>query len=355
MAKQACQEDPESCNVSMVEESRADPILVALMKQARLPWYRATALVAAVLLSLLILVTFLNGNTAYFLEPGFWRSLLDGPVMITYILVVYPFMWRLFKQAVEAFRSISPMEESAFNRLVAEITTPNRHREVAVLFIGAVFALLLNVPWGMSMSSDTWLKVYELILSMLLFSLLGWLIYDTIVGTMRIARLSRQDLKLDMFDTGLLSPVAIWSLGISLAWVGGISLSLVFQTWEGMTQWQSITIYAILVSATALVFFLSMWSTHKAMVTIKKRELSLAWNNLATASRELKSRTAQNQKEGMEELSYTITAWAAQHKLVQEISTWPFDASIIRRLAVSILAPITVFLIKIIPRIGITW
>jgi len=355
MAKQACQEDPESCSVYMVEESRADPMLVALMKQTRLPWYRAAALVAAVLLSLLILVTFLNGDITYFSELGFWRSLLDGPVMIMYILVVYPFMWRLFKHAVEAFRSISPMEESDFNRLIAEITTPNRHRELAVLFIGAVFALLLRVPWSASMSSDTWLEVYELILSMLLFSLLGWLIYDTIVDTMRIARLSRQDLKLDIFDTKLLSPVAVWSLGVSLAWVGGISLSLVFQTWEGMTQWQNITIYTILVSATVLVFFLSIWSTHKAMVTIKKRELSLAWNNLATASRELKSRTAQNQKEGMEELSYTITAWAAQHKLVRETSAWPFDASIIRRLGVSILAPISVLLIKMITRGGISW
>lgn len=339
----------------MIQDSRADPILVVLMKQTRLPWYRATALAAAILLALLILVTFINGNIHYFLELSFWRSLLDGPVMITYILVVYPFMWRLYKQAVEAFRSISPMEENNFNRIVAQITKPNRQWELAFLFIGAVFALLLNVPWNTSISSDIWLKIYELILSMLLFGLLGWLIYDTVVGTMRIARLSHQDLKLDMFDTGLLAPVAVWSLGISLAWVGGISLSLVFQTWESIKQWQTILIYSILVSATVLVFFLSMWSTHKAMVKIKKRELSLAWNNLAIASRELKSRTAQNQKEGMEELSYAITAWAAQHKLVQEISTWPFDASIIRRLAVSILAPITVFLIKIIPNIGIRW
>jgi len=91
--------------------------------------------------------------------------------MITYVLVVYPFMWRLFKQAVEAFRSISPIEESDFNRLVAEITTPNRYREWAVLFIGAVFALLISVPWSVNTGSDTWLKVYELILSMLLFGL----------------------------------------------------------------------------------------------------------------------------------------------------------------------------------------
>ena len=339
----------------MTSETSRDPLIVAVMKKTRLSWYWATTLVGAVIISLLILVTFLNGDYGYFSDLSFWRSLLDGPVMITYILVIYPFMWRLFKQAVEAFRSISPMEESDFNWLVAEITTPNRHREWAAILIGAVFALLTIAPWSVSMDSDAGLKVYELILQMLLFGLLGWLIYDTIVGTMRIARLSRQELKLDIFDTELLAPVALWSLGISLVWVGGISLSLVFQTWEDMTEWQNITIYSILVSATVLAFFISMWSTHKAMAGVKKRELSLAWKNLAAASRELKNRTARNQTEGIEELSYTITAWSAQHKLVQEISAWPFNASIIRRLAVSILAPITVFLIKIIPRIGISW
>ena len=339
----------------MTAESHTDPLIVAVMKRFRLPWYRTTALVGAVIISLLILVTFLNGDNSYFSDPSFWRSFLDGPVMITYILVVYPFMWRLFKQAVEAFRSISPMDESDFNRLVAEITTPNRHREWAAVFIGAVFALLTIVPWSVNMDRDAGLKVYELILQMLLFGMLGWLIYDTIVGTMRIARLSRQELKLDIFDTELLAPIALWSLGISLVWVGGISLSLVFQTWEDMTGWQNITIYSILVSATVLAFFVSMWSTHKAMAGVKKRELNLAWKNLAAASRELKNRTARNQTEGIQELSYTITAWSAQHKLVQEISAWPFNASIIRRLAVSILAPITVFLIKIIPRIGISW
>jgi hypothetical protein len=333
--------------------SRTEPLLVALMKRFRLPWYWATVLVAAVLLSLLILVTFLNGDTSYFMDPGFWRSLLDGPVMITYILVIYPFMWRLFKQAVEVFRPVLPIEEGDFNRLALEVSAPNRRWELAAVLMGAALAVVLSQPWSVSLSADLWLNVYELILQMLLFGLLGWLIYNTLAGTLRIARLSRQELKLDIFDTELLAPIALWSLGISLAWVGGISLSLVFQTWEGMSEWDDITIYAILVSATVLVFFLSMWSTHKAMTKIKKRELSLAWKNLATASRELKNRTAQNQTEGIEELSYTITAWATQHKLIQEISAWPFNASIIRRLAVSILAPVAVFLIKVLPRLGL--
>jgi hypothetical protein len=103
-----------------------------------------------------------------------------------------------------------------------------------------------------------------------------------------------------------------------------------------------------------LVFFLSTWSTHNALVTIKNRELSLAWHNLAAASRELKIRAEQNRAEGMQELSYAITAWAAQHKLVKETSTWPFDASIIRSLAISMLAPIIVFLIKLITHISIS-
>jgi hypothetical protein len=73
----------------MTAESHSDPLIVAVIRRFRLTWYRATALVGAVIISLLILITFLNGDNSYFSDPSFWRSLLDGPVMITYILVVY--------------------------------------------------------------------------------------------------------------------------------------------------------------------------------------------------------------------------------------------------------------------------
>jgi hypothetical protein len=338
----------------MAEESRADPLLVALMKLSRLPWYWATALVAFVLLLFLILAGFLEGVPTDLL--GFWRVHLDEPVMITYILVLYPFMWRLHGRAIQAFRPLLPVEEDAFNRIAAEVSTPSRRWEWVAVLVGAAFSVALAQPWSWPWSGGNWLYgLYMLVTTLLLFSLLAWLIYDTLFRTLRLARLSRQDLKLDIFDTGLLAPISRWSLGISLVWVGGVSLSLVFQTWEGMLSWQTITIYAILVLVTVLVFFLSMWSTHSAMAAGKKRELAISQKHLAEAYRELKNRAAQSRLEGMEELSSAITAWATTLRQVREAPAWPFNPGTILRLAASIVVAIIIFVIRVIPHLLGFW
>jgi hypothetical protein len=179
--------------------------------------------------------------------------------------------------------------------------------------------------------------------------LLMWLVYDTLAGTLRIARLSRQTPKIDiLFDTELLIPIARWSLGISVGWVGGISLSLVFQTQDTLLQGQTIALYAFLVGVTVLVFILSMWSTRNTIAGVKRRELTLAQKNLAAAFLELKDHASRGRLEGMEGLSATMTSWITYEKRVKETPTWPFNAGIISRLALSILMPAAVYLIKII-------
>ena len=192
-----------------------------------------------------------------------------------------------------------------------------------------------------------------MVIGMLYNGLLAWLIYDTLAGAVRVNRLSRRDLKLDIFDTEPLIPIARWSLGISLAFVGGISLSLVFQTREDLLRYQSITMYAILICVTILIFFISMRSAHNAMARAKKQELDLAREHLAVASRDLKDQAVRGQVGEMERLSYAITSWATYQRLVQESRTWPFNAGIIRRLIASTIVPAVVYLIKILAGLGI--
>ena len=168
-----------------------------------------------------------------------------------------------------------------------------------------------------------------------------------------LGRLSRQELNLDIFDSGVLAPIAYASLGVSLAFIGGISLSLVFQTQKSLLMWNNITIYAVLVGATILIFFLSMWSTHNAMARVKRSELSMVRKQLAEASRELKELTAQGQFKGIEGLSSVIAGWVTYERRVQEAPAWPFNASIIRRLMASVLVPAIVYLIKILSGLGL--
>jgi hypothetical protein len=193
-----------------------------------------------------------------------------------------------------------------------------------------------------------WLSVYDVITQTILFGLLIWLIYTSFIGSKYLNRLGRKDLNLDIFDTKMLTPIAQSSLGLSLAFIGGISLSLVFQTQEDLLMWNNITIWVILVCFAVLLFFLSMWSTHNTMAKAKKRELDLVQKHLNSVSRELKDRTADGSLKGVEELSSTMTAWVTYEKRVKEASTWPFNVSIIRNLAMSVLIPAIVYLIKII-------
>jgi hypothetical protein len=311
--------------------------------------------VAAVLLLLLILATFLDGAINDLSTWRFWQNNLEGPVVIIYILVVHVFMWRLRERAIQVFRPLLLLDEDDFNRLAAKTSAPNRRREWTSVLIGVGFVVVLGQPWNLGWGSgELWWSVYLVITGSLMNGLLAWLIYDTLTGVFRINRLSRRDLKLDIFNTELLTPIARWSLGISLAFVGGISLSLVFGTQESLLRWQSITMYVILVCVTGLIFFLSMWSTHGAMARVKRRELQLVQQHLRVASSKLKERAADGRLGRMEELSSTITAWVSYERRIKESPEWPFDAGIIRRLMASTLAPVAVFLIKVLSRLGIS-
>jgi hypothetical protein len=338
----------------MAEDPRTYPLVEALIKQSRLPWHWAIAVVAVVLLLFLVLATFLDGVINNLSSWIFWQNNLEGLVLIIYILVVHIFIWRLREQAIQAFRPLLSLDEDEFNRLAAEIAKPKRRWEWTTTLIGVGLAAGLGQPWNLEWGTGgLWRSVYLVITATLENGLLAWLIYDTLTSTVRITRLSRRDLKLDIFDAELLTPIARWSLGVSLAYVGGISLSLVFGTMDDLLEWQSIILYVILICVTILIFFLSTWSVHNAMARAKRQKLALTRKHLAVVSRELEDRMAKGQIGGTERLSSTITSWATYQRLIQEAPAWPFNASIMRRLLASIIVPAIVYLIKILAGLGI--
>ena len=230
----------------MTEKLHTEPLIEASIRHLRLPWYGTTAVAAVLLLSLLILIAYLSGSFSGHVDWGFWRLGLQ-PAIIVYVLVIYPLMGRLWNSATQALQRLLPQPDQ--NGMVAKITRYDRRWEWTALLLGAVFYLALSQPWNWVAE---WLDVYSLVTSILMFGLLGLLIYGGLADTMRLAQLSRQHLEIDVFDTGQLVPVARWSLSVSLAFVGGISLSVAFQPRGALLAWSSITIYSILVGVTVL-------------------------------------------------------------------------------------------------------
>jgi len=256
---------------------------------------------------------------------------------------------RLREQAVLAFKPLLSLDDDAFNKIAANISKPNRRWEWRVIFIGIAISMGgIFQPWTLDwVSGYFWLTIYFVIVTIILYGLTSWLIYDTLIGIVRVSRLSRQDIKLDILDTEILAPVARWSLGISLVFVGIISLSAI-QMWEIMLDWRTIAGFVITIGVTVLIFFLSMRSAHRVLSEAKKRKLSLVQKQLLEISRELDDRLAKGQLKGTERLSSTITVLVTYEKRVKEVSTWPFNAGIIRRLAMSVLIPVAVYLVRII-------
>jgi len=334
------------------------PLLEAVIRRSPVSRSWTIVVFIGVLLLLLVLMASLDGELASLLEwseAGFFVFLI---LFIIYFLVVYPFMLRSREQAVLAFKPLLSLDNDAFNKVAENISKPSRRWEWTAIFLGISVFVGVNIqPWNMDWTSGfSWLIVYFVITVTIVYGLMGWLIYDTLVGIVRVSRLSRQDLKLDILDTEMMAPVASWSLGISLVFVGAIILSLignVSQSAKILLDAKTIAGYVIMICITLLIFFLSMWSAHRAMSKAKKSKLTLSRKHLAEISRELEDRLAKSQRRGMTELSSTITAWATYEKRVKEAPTWPFDAGIVRKLVMSVLTPGLVYLIKILSQVGI--
>jgi hypothetical protein len=327
-----------------------EPLLVSLMNRTHLPWYWTTLLISIILLLSLILAGYLDDAFKQQVGWELWRVGLQTPSIIVYILIIYPVIGRLWQRALEAFRPLVTMEQKQFNHMIAEASKVRRWQEYLATLGGFIFMLIISRPW---IWVDQWIDVYQTITSMLMFGLLGWLIYSSIYSNRIISKLSQQDLKLDIFNTNLLSPVAHLSLGNSLAFVGGISLSMIFQTQKNLLEWQTITIYSVLVLATILIFFISMWNVHKILARIKRNELNIARNQLMLASRELKNMVSESQQYKVGQLSLAVAGWAAYESKVREVPEWPYSTKIIRRLFASVLAPASIYLVKILSVLGI--
>jgi hypothetical protein len=330
----------------MAEESQKLPLLAALMERSRLPWHWTTAIVAVVLLLFFVLAAFVDGAFSDLSDWNYWRAFLGPPSIIVYVLLVYPFMQRMWERALQAFQPLLSLEES---ETMAIVPVPRRRWEWVAAFLGASFWLGMERPW---LWVDQWPEVYASVTNSLMFTILGWLIYNGLIGTRHLNKLSRQPLNLDIFNTELV-PVARYSMGIALAFIGGISLSLVFQSIENLLAWQSITIYSILVCATILLFFLSMWSTHNVMAGAKRREHDLAWNHLEGVTRELREAAVYGRHDEMNRLYSAVAAWGIYERRIRETPEWPYNATILRRLSVSILIPGIVYLIKFLVNLKI--
>jgi hypothetical protein len=180
-----------------------------------------------------------------------------------------------------------------------------------------------------------------------MFGLLGWTVYSAVAGTRLTAELHRQPLVVDLFDVRPFEPIGRQSLAISLAFVGGILLSVVFGLgFLDIFAWQNWLVYASLASFAVLIFFLNMRDTHRLLAGAKKRELETVQQRILQASRMLMDRAAGDESSGS--LAAEINALSVYEDRLAAARTWPYNTAMLRALFFSLVIPALAELAKVV-------
>ena len=296
------------------------------------------------LLGLPFVIAFLQGSLPTLVQNGEWRLLLLEPVVVIYVFVVAPIVFTAQHEVIEAMRSIARLDHDDFDQLVASASRINPGAEGLAILAGAAFALLLYGPAQLLMEPSA-LRVYTMIESMVMFGLMGWVIFSALMGNQFMAAVHRQPLNVNIFDIRPFEPIGRQSLVICLVFIGGTVISLVFAYSPGnFFTWRNLVIYGTLATVTILLFFVNMWRTHLVLHQAKQDALGVAQRHLGHAYRTLDELTVQRAE--LQSIAAEVNAWNAMEQRLKVARTWPYNTEMLRTLFLSALVPLILALVR---------
>jgi hypothetical protein len=318
--------------------------LLARLKSSLGPRYTAFVVLVAILLGIpLALAAYAYGGIPRRDGTGFWLLGLN-PAILVYILSVHPVMHRRWVRAMQSLEALKPHAGSAIPAGRAA-----RRGEWAAMMLGALAGLVVA---RREPASEVWLWLYSEGVSALMFSLLAAAIYGSVMRSRQLAANSRLGIELKVFDGHLLTPFAKWGQSVSLVFVGGISLSLLFQSYQSLRSLESVVIYACLTVVAMTLFFMSMWTVHVALVSAQDKELARVRRDLTVARDALTRRRDSDAVEAVEDAYLPVVILGVYELQVRRASTWPFNPAIVGRVFASVVAPLAVYLLKLAFGVG---
>jgi hypothetical protein len=319
--------------------------LLARLKSSLGPRYTAFVVLLAILVSVpLALASYVYGGSRQRDSASLWMLGLN-PVMLVYILSVHPIIHRRWVRAMQSLEALEPHAGSA-----SPAETAARRGEWAAMMLGALAGLA--VARRGPVAGEAWLWLYSEGVSALMFSLLAAAIYGSVMRSRQLAAYSRSGLELKVFDGHLLTPFAKWGQSVSLVFVGGISLSLLFQSYQSLRSLESVMIYGCLIAVAMTLFFMSMWTVHVALVRAQDKELARVRRDLTVARADLARRRDCETAEAVHDAYLPVVILGDYEHQVLKASTWPFNLAIVGRVFASVVAPLAVYLLKLAFGVG---
>lgn len=267
-----------------------------------------------------------------------WTLGLD-PVIVVYILGLHPFMRRRWERAMHSLEALAPH---------ADDSGRSRRRSLRGEWAAVGLGLLAGLAVARRLPGvEGWLWLYAEATSALTFALLAAAIYSSVMRSRQMAAHARAGLALNVFDAHLLTPFAQWGQSLSLVFVGGISLSLLFQSSESLRSIEAAIIYACLITVAMTLFFMSMWTIHVALAQAQDRELARVRRDLAAARATLARQRAGDTAGDVQDAYLPAVVLGVYEQQVLDAPTWPFNPTIVGRVFASAAAPLGVYVLKL--------
>jgi hypothetical protein len=321
---------------------RSTSLFDRLISHPRHPWLMPGLTLLLLLMGFLAVL--LDGTSNRFFLSGRWRDVLMGPVVILYILAIAPRLARVEANVVESFRPLVLLDDASFNRVVSEATHIRPRGELIAFAVG-VLLVCLQILAASDTAGSSFLTRYLLLSASLMWGLLAWTVYVSLSSRLTTALL-RQPLRVDPFDITPFEAIGRQGLLVALVFVGGITLSLLFiglqpAVFRLPEFW---LIYIPLSLVPVVIFFLSMYPTHRVLAAAKKREQQVVQRHIQQAGRDLIQRREENQDIG--NLAAETQALIAYDQRLQMARVWPYDTAMLRAVFFSVFIPVTTVLLR---------
>ena len=106
-------------------------------------------------------------------------------------------------------------------------------------------------------------------------------------------------------------------------------------------------IYGCLTVVALTLFFMSMWSVHRALAKAQDKELATVRRDLTLAREALVNGRGSDTPGPMHHAYLPVVVLGAYERQVLDAPTWPFNLVIVGRVLASVVAPLAVYALKL--------
>ncbi len=286
-------------------------------------------------------------------------------VLVLYSMVMSGVLMRTATRSLAAVRDVVDVKRDAFDSYSVRLAHTSPRVETGLFVVSALVTLLLFVILGSDLLVDDPVPPHlshklpgdplAALVILVAYMVVGWtflrLIYIAGRSARILGRLSRETLRVNVFDTTDLIPFGNLALVIGLAPAGAIIILVAgLGTPQGVVGWAVLVIASI---ATVVALLLPLRGVHRQMADAKENALTGLNLRIAELYGTLSGPLPADASEATR-LGSTTNALIPLRKTIQEMTTWPFRNTVAFGRAVLIAsAPLIYTFLSELIRIGL--